>query len=179
MMRRLIYAVFALAFMLCASAGNAEISIGAKKFTESDVLGEIAARQVQKAGLDANLRKDLGGTIIVWQALQHGDIAAYPEYTATISAEILKDNALTTPESLRKALAKFGIGMTGDLGFTDNYELVMRREQAETLGIKKISDLKNHPELRVAPTPRTFQTRRRLAQSAHALRPAFQRHASY
>ena len=42
--------------------------------------------------------------------------------------------------------------MTGDLGFDDNYALVMRKARAQELGITKISDLKTHPELRVGPT---------------------------
>jgi osmoprotectant transport system permease protein len=42
---------------------------------------------------------------------------------------------------------KYGIGMTGDLGFDDTYALVMRNDRARSLGIKKISDLKRHPGL--------------------------------
>src|SRR5262249_2917081 len=46
-----------------------------------------------------------------------------------------------------------GIGMTSDLGFNDSYTLVMRRSQAQELGIKTISDLRRHPGLRAGPTP--------------------------
>ena len=37
--------------------------------------------------------------------------------------------------------------MTGELGFNNTYALVMRRDRAAKLGIGKISDLRNHPEL--------------------------------
>ena len=130
-----------------------EIAVGSKKFTESYVLGEIAKKQLGSAGFNVTHRQGLGGTIIVWQALLHGDIAAYPEYTGTISEEILKNKDLTTPEALRTELQKQGIGMTDELGFNNTYALVMTRKRAEQLGVHNMSDLSKHPELRAGPTP--------------------------
>ena len=49
---------------------------------------------------------------------------------------------------MRAALAKFGVGMTNELGFNNTYALVMRRSEAERLHIRTISDLRNHPELK-------------------------------
>ncbi len=91
--------------------------------------------------------------MILWQALLHGDIALYPEYTGTIAAEILKSPEAMTPWAMREALSRQGAGITGDLGFNNSYTLVMRRERAAELGIRTISDLKRHPELRAGPTP--------------------------
>ena len=130
-----------------------EIAVGSKKFTESYVLGEIAKKQWSDAGFNVTHRQGLGGTIIVWQALLHGDIAAYPEYTGTISEEILKNKDLTTPEALRAELQIQGIGMTDELGFNNTYALVMTRKRAAELGIHNMSDLQKHPELRAGPTP--------------------------
>jgi hypothetical protein len=62
-----------------------------------------------------------------------------------------------TLEEMQKALNPYGIGMTGELGFNNTYALAMRREVAEKLGIRKISDLKNHPELRVGVTHEFLQ----------------------
>ena len=42
--------------------------------------------------------------------------------------------------------------MTDELGFNNTYALVMRRDTAQRLGIKRISDLKNHPDLRLGLT---------------------------
>src|SRR5205085_3449522 len=117
-----------------------QVSIGSKKFTESYVLGEIARKLLEDNGVKATHRQGLGGTIIVWQALLHGDIAMYPEYTGTISEEILKVKGGMTPEAMREALKRQAIGMTNDLGFNDGYSLVMRADTARRLGINKISD---------------------------------------
>jgi osmoprotectant transport system permease protein len=136
-----------------AAHAQTEIAIGSKKFTESYILGEIATALLRRAGFEAVHREGMGGSIILWQALLHGDIAAYPEYTGTISEEILKSPTAMSVEAMQAALASQGIGMSPDLGFNDSYTLVMRRNQAEALGIKTISDLKRHPDLRAGPTP--------------------------
>ncbi len=123
------------------------ITIGSKKFTESYVLAEIAKRAFENAGIKAEHREGMGGTIILWEALRGGGINVYPEYTGTIAEEILKKPGASA-EEIRRALDSFGIGMTADLGFNNTYALVMRRDTAARLGIKSISDLRAHPELK-------------------------------
>ena len=141
--------ICAILFALTASTFAADrIVVGSKKFTESYVLGEIAKRVLNDASEGAEHRQGLGGTIILWEALRGGQIDVYPEYTGTIAEEILKDRQSTSPQTMRDALAKFGIGMTGPLGFNNTYALVMRRDHAQKLGIRTITDLRNHPELR-------------------------------
>ena len=130
--------------------GSAQtIVIGSKKFPESNVLSKIAKRTLEKAGFTVEHKEDLGSTGIVWGALKGGSIAVYPEYTATISQEILKVKGEMTPDALHAALQKEGIGLGGDLGFNDNYGLVMQKSRADALNIHKISDLATHPDLKV------------------------------
>jgi osmoprotectant transport system permease protein len=143
------------AFLIAAAAstfGEDTIAIGSKNFTESYVLGEIAKRTLIDAGIPAEHRAGMGGTIILWQALRTGQISAYPEYTGTIVEEILQDRQLASPAQLRDALAKFDVAMTEPLGFNNTYALAMRRESAQKFGIRTISDLRNHPELKIGLT---------------------------
>jgi len=128
------------------------ITIGSKKFTESYVLGEIARRALNDTGIGAEHRQGMGGTIILWQALRGGQIDAYPEYTGTIGQEILKNGRQLSFQEIRDALGKFGVGMTEPLGFNNTYALVMRRSEAQRLGVRTISDLRKHPELRLGLT---------------------------
>jgi osmoprotectant transport system permease protein len=142
-----------LAFLILISSSLANpIIIGSKKFTESYVLGEIAKRALNDAGIPAEHRQGMGGTIIVWQALRGAQIDAYPEYTGTIAEEILKDRQLHSAAAIRDALSKFGVGMTEPLGFNNTYALIMRRDRAQELGIRTISDLQKHPELKIGLT---------------------------
>jgi osmoprotectant transport system permease protein len=141
------------AFLILISSSLADpIIIGSKKFTESYVLGEIAKRTLNDAGIPAEHRQGMGGTIIVWQALRGAQIDAYPEYTGTIAEEILKDQQLHSAAAIRDALSKFGVGMTEPLGFNNTYALIMRRDRAQELGIRTISDLQKHPELKIGLT---------------------------
>ena len=94
----------------------------------------------------------MGGTIILWEALKQGSIAAYPDYTGTIQEEILKLPRAASTAELRERLAIYGVGLTEELGFNNTYALVMTRARARQLGIRTISDLSKHPELRLGLT---------------------------
>src|ERR1043166_10016894 len=118
-------------FFLIHSSSAAEVVIGSKRFTESYVLGEIAKRTLTDAGIPAEHRQGMGGTIILWQGLLGGQIDIYPEYTGTIVQEILKKDQTLSLEEIRASLAKLGVGMTEPLGFNNTYALVMRRSEAQ------------------------------------------------
>ena len=134
--------------LFAASAAAAEpLIIGSKKFTESYVLAEIAKRALENTPADVEHRPGMGGTIILWEALRSGQISIYPEYTGTIAEEILKAPG-ASPDLVRAELAKSGVGMTDELGFNNTYALVMRRDTASRTAIRRISDLRDHPELR-------------------------------
>jgi osmoprotectant transport system permease protein len=136
----------------CMANASGVIVLGSKKFTESVVLAEIAKRSLEESGFQVEHRQGMGGTIILWEALKQGSIAAYPEYTGTIQEEILKCPANASLGELREGLAKYGIGITDELGFNNTYALVMARARASQLGIQKISDLAKHPDLRLGLT---------------------------
>jgi len=135
-----------------ASDGRLSIALGSKKFTESFVLTELAKRSLEGAGFNVEHRQGMGGTIILWEALRQGSIAAYPEYTGTIQEEILKRPIAASIGELRERLAEYGAGVTEELGFNNTYALVMTRARASQLNIQKISDLSKHPELRLGLT---------------------------
>lgn len=128
------------------------ITIGSKSFTESVILGEIGSLAIQDSGYEANHRKELGGTNILFEALQAGGtggIDAYPEYTGTIAEVILKSKTLIDEETMRKQLAEKGIRMGRPMGFNNTYAIGMQRERADELNLKRVSDLQQHPKLRV------------------------------
>ncbi len=125
-----------------------EVTVGSKKFTESVILGDMVSILVRHAGAHSVERLELGGTRVLWNALLKGEIDIYPEYTGTIIHEILADKSINGEDALRKALAEHGIMMTRSLGFSDNYAIGMKQATCKKLHITKISDLRNHPEIR-------------------------------
>lgn len=140
----------ALVLMMAAAIAapqDAPIQVGSKKFTEGVVLGEILRFLAEEGGGEAIHRRELGGTRIVWNALLAGDIDLYAEYTGTLAEEILEQLNLSGVDEIRDALAERGVMMSAPLGFNNTYAIGMRRERALELGIKRISDLRDHPDL--------------------------------
>jgi osmoprotectant transport system permease protein len=151
MKTRIIALVFAVLLFDSASGAVPTVVLGSKKFTESYVLAEVAKRDLEEAGFHVEHRQGMGGTIVLWEALKQGSIAAYPDYTGTIQEVILKHPAPSIA-ALREQLATLGVGVTDELGFNNTYALVMTKARANQLGIQKISDLSKHPELRLGLT---------------------------
>lgn len=131
---------------------SVELRVGSKKFTESVILGEIMRLLAQDAGLTVAHYREFGGTRIVFDALVAGEIDLYPEYTGTITAEILAGRNVSDEKTMRDVLRQKGIGVSKSLGFSDTYALAVTAKRAAELGISKISDLKRLPELQLALT---------------------------
>lgn len=140
----------ALVCMMAPSlADAASLRIGSKNFTESIVLAEIVRLEGARHGLLMQHRQALGGTRILWRALREGSIDMYPEYTGTLTQELLPGlRADADLRTIRAALAEQGIGMGEPLGFEDGYALGMREDVAAREGIATISDLGQHAALR-------------------------------
>jgi osmoprotectant transport system permease protein len=146
---RAAFAVLAAAGPLLAAAGAAPVRVGSKSFTESVVLGELAAQLAAASGAPAEHRRALGGTRVLWEALRGGELDVYPDYTGTLAREILSSDAPFDEAALRAALAAQGVAITRSLGFENAYAIGVRREVAARLGLSRISDLARHPELRL------------------------------
>ncbi|HZX13297.1 MAG TPA: glycine betaine ABC transporter substrate-binding protein, partial [Thermodesulfobacteriota bacterium] len=125
-----------------------EIKVGSKAFTESVILGDIVTQLAQSEGAKVKYLRQLGGTRVLWSALLTGEIDIYPEYTGTITQEILAGKNIRDEETLKKILAKKNVLMSRPLGFNNTYAIGMKEDVAERHGITKISDLRKHPKLR-------------------------------
>lgn len=141
-------AMTALLALAAARASAETVTVGSKTFTESVVLGEIVAAVLRDADLNVRHRRALGGTRVVWQALLRGEIDLYVEYTGTIKSEIFAGRSVAGEAAMRQTLAAHGIAMTRSLGFNNSYAIGMMPATADRLGIRTLSDLVRHPELR-------------------------------
>lgn len=125
------------------------IRIGSKKFTESVILGEVITQHLSSSGFPSIHKDQLGGTRLLWNALVQGDLDIYPDYTGTIIFEILQSQGLSSSDELEKALKKQGISITRPLGFNNTYALGVTATTADKYGLNTISDLRQHPELKI------------------------------
>ena len=141
--------LFAAVVVVAGCGRSTTVTIASKQDAETTLLAEMATQLVRGAGVPVEHKQGWGGTPAVWQALRVGDVDAYPEYTGTIALQILHDPALKSDAELRAALSPLGIGLTRPLGFVNNYALGMKADRAAELGVRCISDLKNHRSLRL------------------------------
>jgi len=152
--RRLAVAAALLAAALaCRERGERPMRVGSKNFTEQIVLGEIAAKALEDAGVPVERKLDLGGTFLCQRALVAGELDLYPEYTGTAFTAILEQKPVSDPARVRARVAeeyarRWGLVWAPPLGFENTFALVMRADDAGRLGVAKISDLAAHPELK-------------------------------
>ena len=141
----------ALAAACAGSTQAATLTVGSKRFTESYILAEVVAqtaRAVSEATVE--VRPGLGNTAIVFAALRSGAIDVYPEYTGTLALEILRlppEQPVPALPALNAALAPLGLQAGMRFGFVNGYALAMRADEAQRLGIDRVSQLAQHPQL--------------------------------
>ena len=133
-----------------ASTAEETIVVGSKNFTEAYILGEAVAQLLESEGFDVDRRLGLGGTKICYDALVAGDIDVYVEYTGTIAEAIKSIDGEPTRERLAEVLAPDDVEMLDTFGFNNTYALAVSERVATARGLARISDLRSHPDLRMA-----------------------------
>jgi osmoprotectant transport system permease protein len=135
---------------LIVTNASAQLQVGSKRFTESYILGEILTQTAQgPGGTPAVHLRGMGNTAILLNALESRSIDVYPEYTGTIAREILKLSDVPPLNELNARLASRGLAVAVPLGFNNSYALAVRSSDARAKGLTRISDLKQHPKLRL------------------------------
>jgi glycine betaine/choline ABC-type transport system substrate-binding protein len=143
----LLAAVFVASFDEARGQEKPFIVVGSKGFTEQLVLGNIIALMMENHDYKVDRKIGLGGTVICHEALVRGDINIYMEYTGTGLTAILKKPVVKDPEEVYQIVKKdyeekFKLTWLKPWGFNNTYCIVMRKDDAERLKVKKISDLK-------------------------------------
>lgn len=139
--------VLAAGLLFAGCSRGERIVVGSKNFTESDLLGEIVAQQIERrTGLRVERRFHLGGTFVCHQAITAGQIDLYVEYTGTAYTAVLKHPPIADAKRVLAAvreeyLRRFGVTWLDPFGFDNTFAILVRRTDAERYGLKRISDL--------------------------------------
>ena len=131
-----------------AGAQTRPIVIGSKTFTEGYLLAEMMAQVLEDRGFEVQRRTGLGGTLVAFQALQSGEIDAYPEYSGTLGQAILEVEGELDEAELNARLTPLGAELLPRLGFNNTYAIAVTGETASRFGLERISDLAPLPQLR-------------------------------
>lgn len=133
-----------------ARSSNANLSsnaftIGSKDFTESVILAEILAQELETRGVRVERQFELGGNL-AHDSLVAGKIDSYPEYTGTSFTAILKHQPITDPRAVyeqvkREYEEKFNVEASAPLGFANDFAILLRGEDARKYNLQNISDI--------------------------------------
>jgi glycine betaine/choline ABC-type transport system substrate-binding protein len=132
------------------SGGNRageKIEIGSKDSSESILLAQMLGLIVEdKTDLTVHLRPNLGGTLVAYNALKGGGIDAYVEYTGTALTTILHEEPSRDPQAVLERVRQVcrerdGVAVLDSLGFENTFAILMRRDQADALGVHRLSDV--------------------------------------
>lgn len=124
------------------------IKVGAKHFNEGYILGEMIALLLEDGGFTVERKFGLGGTAVSFEALKSKDIDVYPEYSGTISAEILKMPKASLDSINRVLTEKYRLNISKPYGFNNTYVIVVNPALAKQFSLRTIQDLAAQPQLK-------------------------------
>lgn len=143
---------FAALMLACTilPAGAETITVASKNFTEGYLLSEIIAQTLESRGFTVKRKFGLGGTLVCFKALENGEVDVYPEYTGTLAEAVLKlDEFSPGIKRLNQLVEPKGLMMLSSFGFNNTYAMAIRPELAKRLNIRTISDLAQHPDVKL------------------------------
>jgi osmoprotectant transport system substrate-binding protein len=144
---------------------DAPVRIGTKNFTEQYILGELYRQALESEGFRVELKRDIGSSEIVHQALAGGALDMYPEYVGVLLSEIADMPGRPRDARAAYAVAKSyeerrGFTLLEMTPFSDSNALAVTAETARRHRIESIDDLRRLPGAGVeVGAPPEFRTR--------------------
>ncbi len=125
----------------------APIRVGSKEFTEQLLLGQLMVLLLRDAGFEVEDLTGLGGTAVIRQAVEAGEVDIYPEYTGTATSvhHDIPVTALPTTAERAYVLAKSldapqGLTWLNMMNFNNTYTLMVRQDLID-VGVDSIEAL--------------------------------------
>src|SRR3954468_22744762 len=150
-----------------SSGGGASrnLTVGAAGFTESNLLAQMYADLLDKAGFDVNVKK-VASQEIFQSSLEKGTIAVVPEYAATYANSLQTEvtgtknptaaspDLDTTMTNLEKYLGKLGLDHLDPAQAVDQNAFAVTKDFAEKHNLPTLTDLgKSGLTVKLAATP--------------------------
>jgi osmoprotectant transport system permease protein len=164
------------------AARPTRIRVGAKTFTEQYVLAEVLRARLAQRGLAVDIVESLGSNV-VFEALRHGDLDAYVDYSGTLwTTQLSRDRSAPSWQILAEVegyVASQHLRSLGPLGFQNAYALAVKRETATRLGLHSLGDLASHAGAMSLGADYEFLSRREWTSVRTAYGLGFGRTASF
>jgi glycine betaine/choline ABC-type transport system substrate-binding protein len=131
---------------LSCGKGKQAVVVGAKDFTEQDILGHMIAMLIkEKTDIPVTYKHEMASNII-FAAIKNGDVDLFVDYTGTVYGNYFQHSEMKSADevyriAVRELKDTFNILMLTPLGFNNTYTLSVRPDTAEKYGLKTYSDL--------------------------------------
>ncbi len=143
------------------SAGS--VIIGSANFPENEVLAEVYALALQKAGVKVSTKLNIGAREVYYPQVEKGAITIIPEYNGTLlTVEIDKTSAAKTTADVDAVLAaKLPSSLTvlNPAPAEDSDSITVTQATAAKYKLKSIADLSSVASQLVLGAPPEFKTR--------------------
>lgn len=138
--------------------GKPAVTLGTKDFLEQFILGELYAQSLEGHGYTVNLKKNIGATEVVDEALTSGEIDAYPEYLGVAVAVVAGENDLpaSAEDTYERAKAFYesrGQSISEETPFSNVDAIATTAGFAAENGLETIGDLAELDGFRLGARP--------------------------
>lgn len=138
--------ILTMSFLSGCGAKEDTIVVGAKDFTEQDILGNILTTLIEEnTDIKVEYKHEMASNV-VFAAIKSGDVDVYIDYTGTVYGNYLGYSDIKGAEEVydiaeKEIKEQFKLKMLKPLGFNNTYCLAVRPETAEQYNLKTFSDL--------------------------------------
>ena len=148
---------------LGGGTSSGSVVIGSANFPENEVLAEVYALALQKAGVKVSTKLNIGAREVYYPQVEKGAVTIIPEYNGTLlTVEVDKTSTAKTTADVDAALAaKLPSTLTvlNPAPAQDSDSITVTQATAAKYGLKSIADLKSVASQLVLGGPPEFKTR--------------------
>lgn len=125
-------------------AGSSTIVVGSANFLENELLAEMYAQALTRAGFDVRTRLNIGSREVLFAAMRDGSVSVLPEYNGALLSHLDVDDPSITTETVDAALTKLlpeELAILEPSPAEDKNTVTVTRETAEKNNLKTLADL--------------------------------------
>lgn len=131
----------------CGDKAENTVVVGGKDFTEQDILVQLVSELIEaKTDIKIERKAYLGGSSVVAESIETGDLDIYVEYTGTALMSVLGEDKMNDPDKVYDLVKERyeeekEIKWLKPLGFNNTFAITMKEVKANEMGIKTLTDL--------------------------------------
>jgi len=148
---------------LGGGAASGSVVIGSANFPENELLAEVYALALQKKGVKATTKLNIGAREVYYPQVEKGSISIIPEYNGTLlTVEVDKTSTAKTTAAVDAALAASlpsTLTVLNPAPAQDSDSITVTQATATKYHLKSIADLKPYASSMVLGGPPEFTTR--------------------